>query len=79
MPRLWPALTPRLPARDVLPRWGQAIVGEMFFWIFGAAVLVFAVTLRCKPSGILMFASIAIYLLIAYARKKMGRPPTPVQ
>jgi protein-S-isoprenylcysteine O-methyltransferase Ste14 len=79
VPRLWPALTTRLPAGDVLPRWGQAIVGEMFFWIFGAAVLVFAVTLRFKPAAILMFASIAIYLLIAYARKKMGRSPTPVQ
>jgi hypothetical protein len=51
----------------------------MFFWIFGAAVLVFAVTLRFTPAAILMFASIAIYMLISYAREKRRQPRTPVQ
>jgi len=37
-------------------------------------VLVFAVTLRFKPAVIVMFVSIAIYLLISYTREKR-RPP----
>jgi len=47
---------------------------DLFFWLFGVAVLVFAVTLRFKPAVIVMFVSIAIYLLISYTREKR-RPP----
>jgi protein-S-isoprenylcysteine O-methyltransferase Ste14 len=32
VPRLIPALTPRIPSSGVEPRWGQAFVGELFTW-----------------------------------------------
>jgi protein-S-isoprenylcysteine O-methyltransferase Ste14 len=46
VPRLLPALTPRLPPSGAPPRWGQALLGETFFWALAAALVVFAVTLR---------------------------------
>jgi hypothetical protein len=44
VPRLWPALRPRVPASGLQPRWLQALGGELFFWILFAATLAFAVT-----------------------------------
>jgi protein-S-isoprenylcysteine O-methyltransferase Ste14 len=44
VPRLWPALRPRVPAGGLQPRWLQAFAGELFFWILFAATLAFAVT-----------------------------------
>ncbi|HVT59980.1 MAG TPA: methyltransferase [Thermoanaerobaculia bacterium] len=44
VPRLWPALRPRLPASGLPPRWAQAWAGEAFFWVLAAAAIVFAVT-----------------------------------
>jgi protein-S-isoprenylcysteine O-methyltransferase Ste14 len=32
VPRLVPALTPRVPASSAQPRWGQAFVGELYMW-----------------------------------------------
>lgn len=37
VPRLLPSLKPRLPPGGRTPRWGQAVAGEIFFWIFAAA------------------------------------------
>jgi protein-S-isoprenylcysteine O-methyltransferase Ste14 len=46
VPRLWPSLTPRVPASGRFPQWGQAFAGEGFVWIFGFAELLVAITLR---------------------------------
>jgi protein-S-isoprenylcysteine O-methyltransferase Ste14 len=34
VPRLWPSLLPRVPAPEpkARPRWGQAVLGELYFW-----------------------------------------------
>jgi protein-S-isoprenylcysteine O-methyltransferase Ste14 len=45
VPRFWPALTPRVPAGNLQPDWGQAFAGESFVWLFGVAELLIAVTL----------------------------------
>ncbi|HTV54854.1 MAG TPA: isoprenylcysteine carboxylmethyltransferase family protein [Terriglobia bacterium] len=40
VPRLWPALRPRLPAGKAQPRWAQAWGGEMWMWaIFAGSAL----------------------------------------
>ena len=44
IPRLLPALRPRVPASGAKPRWRQALAGEGFIITFALAVAVFAAT-----------------------------------
>jgi protein-S-isoprenylcysteine O-methyltransferase Ste14 len=64
VPRFWPSLTPRVPSGGGQPRWRQAVAGEMIFWLFGVAVLCFAITLNIKLTGIVFAASFAFYFLV---------------
>src|SRR4051794_13490974 len=41
VPRLWPALRPRVPASSLQPRWPQAFFGETFFWLLFASTAYF--------------------------------------
>jgi protein-S-isoprenylcysteine O-methyltransferase Ste14 len=70
VPRLWPALTPRVASGHGQARWGQAIGGEMFVWILGAAVLSFAVTLNFRLSSIVFGSSFVVYFLVVPLIKK---------
>jgi protein-S-isoprenylcysteine O-methyltransferase Ste14 len=63
VPRLLPALTPRLPASGRAPRWGQAIVGESFLWIFAAASVAFAFTLDARAFAWTCGGGTAIYFV----------------
>jgi protein-S-isoprenylcysteine O-methyltransferase Ste14 len=45
VPRLWPAITPRVPASGARAAWGQALAGELMMWAFALAAAAFAVTL----------------------------------
>jgi phospholipid methyltransferase len=45
VPRLWPALAPRVPASGARPEWRQAISGELMMWAFALGAGAFAVTL----------------------------------
>jgi protein-S-isoprenylcysteine O-methyltransferase Ste14 len=58
------------------PRWGQAIAGEMIFWLFGVAVLCFAITLNIKLTGIVFAASFGFYLLVVGPLVKKRRTAT---
>jgi len=51
VPSLLPALRPRLPASGTPPRWGQAILGEAFFYSFPLALAVFALTFNARWFG----------------------------
>jgi protein-S-isoprenylcysteine O-methyltransferase Ste14 len=70
VPRFWPSLTPRVPSGDIQPRWGQAIASEMFIWLFGVAVLCFAITLNLKLTGIVAACGFAIYFVAVYLAKR---------
>jgi protein-S-isoprenylcysteine O-methyltransferase Ste14 len=70
VPRLWPALTPRVASGNGQARWPQAILGEMFVWILGAAVLCFAITLNFKASSLLFASSFAVYFVVVPLIKK---------
>ena len=48
VPRLWPAMKPRLPATGAKPQWLQAFRGEAFMWGFTVAFALFAITLAPK-------------------------------
>ena len=73
VPRMWPSLMPRVAAGTGKPRWGQAIAGEMMFWLFGVAELCLAITLNIKVSGILFACSFAFYFLVVPLLVKKGR------
>jgi protein-S-isoprenylcysteine O-methyltransferase Ste14 len=63
VPRLVPALTPRIPASGTEPAWGQAWLGEAFFWIFAVSEAAFAWTLQLRIFGWCMAGGFAIYYL----------------
>jgi protein-S-isoprenylcysteine O-methyltransferase Ste14 len=77
VPRMWPSLTPRVPAGTGLPRWGQAIAAEMFFWLFGVAVLCFAVTLNFKLMWTVFASSFVVYFIATYILKKRAAQSKP--
>jgi protein-S-isoprenylcysteine O-methyltransferase Ste14 len=77
VPRFWPSLTPRVPSGGSQPHWGQAIVGEMIFWLFGVGVLCLAITLNMKVTAIVFSASFAFYFLVVGPLVKKRRTATP--
>jgi hypothetical protein len=76
VPRFWPSLTPRVRSGGGQPRWGQAVAGEMIFWLFGVAVLCFAITLNIKLTGTVFAASFAFYFLVVVPLVKKRRTAT---
>jgi protein-S-isoprenylcysteine O-methyltransferase Ste14 len=44
VPRLWPALSPRVPASGARPQWRQAFIGELAMWAFAIGAGAFAAT-----------------------------------
>jgi protein-S-isoprenylcysteine O-methyltransferase Ste14 len=76
VPRLWPALRPRVPSGKSRPRWAQAIGGEMFVWLIGAGVLCFALTLDFRLSAIVISSSFVVYFLVVpLIKKRAGASP----
>jgi protein-S-isoprenylcysteine O-methyltransferase Ste14 len=76
VPRLFPSLTPRIPSSARQPRWAQAIAGELFVWIFGLALLNFAITLNLKRTAIVFFSSFAVYFIAVTLVKKRAAKHT---
>jgi protein-S-isoprenylcysteine O-methyltransferase Ste14 len=77
VPRFWPSLAPKLPPAGRRPRWGQAIAGEMFIWIFGIAELTFAITLNLKISGIVCASGFVVYFIAVALVKKRAAQSAP--
>ncbi len=71
VPRLWPALKPRLPAGGRQPRWGQAWLGEGWMWVIFLGSVIFAVTLDIKLFEYVVWgAFIVIYLPLRLLTKR---------
>lgn len=78
VPRLWPALRPRVPAGGMKPRWRQAFLGEAFIWIMALAVALFAVTLNQRITFGIIFAVLAIYAIYVFGfRQRRRAQPAP--
>jgi len=78
VPRLWPSFRARVPASGARPRWGQAILGELFMWGFALGVVAFAVTLDIKYTWILSGLALATHIVRSYileARRKASQAP----
>ena len=68
VPRLLPALSPRVPGTGLEPRWGQAFIGEAFVWAFFLAAAAFAVTLDVRAT----WAIIGLVLIVYAVRTVMA-------
>lgn len=72
VPRFWPSLTPRVPAGNRAPRWGQAFAGESFIWLFGVAEVTLALTLNMQLMFILFtLAFVAHFVVIPLVSKRI--------
>jgi protein-S-isoprenylcysteine O-methyltransferase Ste14 len=72
VPRFWPALTPRVPAGNRAPHWGQAFAGESFIWLFGVAELTLALTLNMQFMFIIFTLAFgAHFLVIPWVSKRL--------
>ncbi|MGH9452236.1 MAG: methyltransferase family protein [Terriglobia bacterium] len=72
VPRLWPALRPRLPASGARPEWRQALRGELFIWLFAAAVLAAALTTSPWVFWTLLDSALAVFV-IDRVSNRLGR------
>ncbi len=71
VPRLCPALTPRIPAAGGTASWAAGFKAEGWVWGFALAVTLFAVTLKMKVFGIAMAVSLSVFFLaIALTRQR---------
>jgi protein-S-isoprenylcysteine O-methyltransferase Ste14 len=46
VPRLFPSISPRVPAAGNVPHWQDGLLGESMFWLLGTSVVVLAITLN---------------------------------
>jgi len=73
VPRLLPALRPKLPTGGGVPNWRGGLLGEAFMWVMAAAVVAFAITLNLNVYFVVLAASFVVYaicLAIIRRRKK---------
>ena len=77
VPRLVPSLGPRVAAGGLVPRWGQAVVGETFMWLFAAAAICFAATLNQRTFFTMIAAGVAASILAKAVLWRRGHPNTP--
>jgi protein-S-isoprenylcysteine O-methyltransferase Ste14 len=75
VPRLWPALMPRLPAGRIQPRWGQAWAGEFWMWVFFAGYAGFAATLRPLVIEATLLGFLAVGLPIRLLQRRRTERP----
>lgn len=66
VPRLLPALSPRLPSGTLKPRWGDGLLGEAFMWVLASSVFAFAITLQQRIFFIVLGSAFGVYA-ICYA------------
>ena len=70
VPRLWPALRPRVPSSARQPAWGAGFRAESWYWGFALALLGFAITLKVEVFFIVTAASLGGFWLLTSRRKK---------
>jgi Phospholipid methyltransferase len=76
VPRLWPALWPRIASAGTQARWTEGIKAESWYWGFAAALIAYAITLNFKLFLAILVASLALFWVSsAVLRKKSHSQP----
>ena len=70
VPRLFPSLRPRVPASGLQPRWPQAFLGEVFFWLLFAGTAYFAITLQARTIPAVALGGMVIYFVMLAVLKR---------
>ncbi len=73
VPRLLPALRPRVPSANGAPDWTDGLLGEAFMWVLAASLVAFAVSLRQQIFFAVLASSFVVYaicLVIIKRRRK---------
>jgi len=73
VPRMLPALRPKLPPAGGVPNWRDGLLGEVFMWVLAASVIAFAITLNQTVYFVVLASSFVFYgicLAIISRRRK---------
>jgi protein-S-isoprenylcysteine O-methyltransferase Ste14 len=73
VPRLVPAFFPRVHSAGQAPNYAAGFLCEIFFWVFAASLLVFAVTLSSILFFLVLGSAFIIRMLSLIAIKQRGR------
>lgn len=74
VPRLLPALKPRIPASGGRPRWRESFAGQTPWWGAAAAQIAYAVTLRLSVAISVALGGFAVFVAQKYLLKSYARP-----
>jgi protein-S-isoprenylcysteine O-methyltransferase Ste14 len=72
VPRLMPALRPRVPSAGRRPDWAAGFRAESWYWGFAAAIAAFSITLSVKLFFGILSASLALFWVLT-SRVEQGR------
>jgi protein-S-isoprenylcysteine O-methyltransferase Ste14 len=70
VPRLLPALRPKLPSAGARPKWIDGFLGEAFMWVMAASVVAFAITLSLLVFWIVLASAFVVYAACYAAIRK---------
>ena len=74
VPRLLPALKPRLSASGARPHWRESFAGQMPWWGAAVAQIAYAVTLRLSVAISVAVAGFIVFVTQKYLLKSYARP-----
>jgi len=77
VPRLWPSLTPRVPAGGAQPRWRQAFLGEAWIWFLALDGFLFTWKLNQRLYFVTLGVSAGAYFLAWIVLKRWRRRNSP--
>jgi hypothetical protein len=59
-----------VPSGGLQPRWPQAFLGEVFFWLLFAGTAYFAVTLQSRTIPAVAIVGMGVYFIMLAALKR---------
>ena len=74
VPRLLPALRPKLPSAGGLPNWADGFLGEAFMWVMAASVVTFAITLKQTVFFVVLGSAFVVYAICLAIIKQLRKP-----
>jgi protein-S-isoprenylcysteine O-methyltransferase Ste14 len=63
VPRLLPALRPKLPSAGRMPHWADGFLGEAFMWVLAASVVALAITLKQIVFFVVLGSAFVVYAI----------------
>ena len=73
VPRLWPALAPRIASAGGQAKWAEGFKAESWYWGFAASVAAFAVSESLKLFFLILGASIALFWVSSIILQKKSK------